>query len=76
MLKTLGFVVRFGPWEADDVSKQHFRELMTQRHVFCRLAPFSREFDATGAIYADEIVARETLECVGDGRWSDAKLFR
>src|SRR5215467_5890571 len=76
MFKSLRFVMRFGPRKADNISKQHLRELMAKSHALGELPPFTGEINAASAINFHKIVTREPLEGGGDRRWSDAKLFR
>ncbi len=76
MLETLGFVVGFRPRKADDFGEQNFCELVAERHAFGELAAFAGKIDVAGAVDANEIVAGEALERVGDGGRCDAELFR
>ena len=61
-----GFVVGFGPGEADNVGEEHFGELMTEDHAFGELTAFAGKIDAAGTIDANEVVAREAFERSGD----------
>ncbi len=75
MLKALGFVVRFRPRKADNFREQNFCELVAERHAFGELAALAGKIDVAGAIDANEIVAGEALERVGDGGRRDAEFF-
>ena len=61
MLEAFGFVVGFGPGEADNVGEEHLGELMAKSHAFGELAALARKIDAAGTIDADQIVTGEAF---------------
>ena len=76
MLEAFGFVVSFGPREADNVGEEHLGELMAKSHTLGELAALAGEVDAAGTIDANEVVAREAFERSGDSGRCDGELFR
>ena len=62
MFETFGFIVSFGPGEADDFGEEHFGELMAQREALGYFAAFAGEIDAAGAIDFDVAIASHALE--------------
>ena len=75
VLQPFGFIVRFGPRQADHVGEQHLRKLMAQRQALGDLPAFFAEIDAAGALDFHEAVARHALERRGY-RWRrDIQFF-
>ena len=75
VLQAFGFVVGFGPGEADDVGKQHFGELMAEGHALGNGAAFAGEINVAVASDGYEIVAAHAFERGSDGGRSDVQLF-
>lgn len=75
MLHAFGFVVRFRPREADDISEQHLRELMPQRKAFRKLPAFARKVDAAQTIDAHVAITRHALQGRGDRRRRYIQFF-
>jgi hypothetical protein len=75
MFEAFGFVVGFGPGEADDVGEKHFGKLVAEGHVFCDGAAFAREIDVAVAGNGDEVIAAHAFERSGDGGRSYTELF-
>ena len=72
VLEAFGFFVSAGPFEADHVSEQFFREPMTQDEVLGDFLAFRRELDLAVAADAEVAAAGHAFECSGDGWRSDA----
>jgi len=75
VFEAFGFVVSFGPRKSDDVGEEHLGELMAKSHAFGKLAALAGKIDASGAIDANQIVAREAFERGGDSGRRDAEFF-
>ena len=72
MLEAFGFFVSAGPFEADYVSEQFFREAVTQDEMLGDFLSFRRELDLAAAANAEVAAAGHAFECGGDGGRSDA----
>ena len=72
MLEAFGFFVSAGPFEADYVGEQFFREAMTQDEMLGDFLAFRRELDVTAAADAEVASAGHAFQCGGDGWRSDA----
>jgi hypothetical protein len=72
VLEAFGFFVSAGPFEADYVGEQFFREAMTQDEMLGDFLAFRRELDVTAAADAEVASAGHAFQCGGDGWRSDA----